>query len=370
MSLTSKITYSNVRLTMRRERHVLAIGSGFIYKKNSKFYIVTAWHNLSGRNSHSLRPLHDIGGLPDNIVVDFPVEYEVGGIVYYSRVPIRISIDDGGGAKYLVHAQSWPRVDVAIIPIDLDSSFQVEMFLSTGEVREYEWAIFAQKSRDIKLDIPSLEGNDLISVPYIDVHQSRIKHTVGDDLFLVGFPAGIVDRHINPIWKRATIATDPSMGWNGQSQFLVDAASRKGMSGCVALYFSRDGNIPSPDGSTLMLLRPVYAIHGVYVGRIGDDLFEAQVGIIWDKKVINDIIDGKKYGISTKIIELDPDKIRETVSEIYPTGADHMKYINGEPALDFLIHDIMVKLNGRANPSEVGAEIRRLAGQKVSSLGG
>ena len=44
---------------------------------------------------------------------------------------------------------------------------------------------------------------------------------VSDDIFIIGYPKGITDYTMQPIWKRATIATAPHMGWEQQEQFLV-----------------------------------------------------------------------------------------------------------------------------------------------------
>jgi hypothetical protein len=37
---------------------------------------------------------------------------------------------------------------------------------------------------------------------------------------------------------------------------------------------------------------------GIYSGRVGDDTFLAQLGIVWKSRVIDEIIEGRKIGLS------------------------------------------------------------------------
>jgi len=67
------------------------------------------------------------------------------------------------------------------------------------------------------------------------------------------------------------------------------------MSGAPAIYYNRDGKINTGNlyykGS-----EPVSILHGIYVGRIGSTSeFEAQIGKVWKRKVIDEIIDNKIY---------------------------------------------------------------------------
>ncbi len=168
------------------------------------------------------------------------------------------------------------------------------------------------------IDVVALSDSEVSVQLPADLLTHKIEHTVGDDLFLLGFPAGVTDYTLQPIWKRATIATEPRLGWNKQKQFLVDSASRKGMSGGAALYFSKMGQLPVSLGSSVMILQPLHILHGIYVGRIGDSEFEAQVGVVWKKEIIDEIIDSGVPGTSTwqkscrRSRQMDPGSRRRT----------------------------------------------------------
>jgi hypothetical protein len=99
-----------------------------------------------------------------------------------------------------------------------------------------------------------------------------------------------------PIWKRATIASEPLVDPEGLPKVFVDTATRKGMSGSVAITQTLQvGPYPKKDGSNSNTLMAITKeILGVYSGRIGASTIEAQLGIVWKKHVIDEIIGGVK----------------------------------------------------------------------------
>lgn len=45
----------------------LAVGTAFFYRRNDKLYLVSNWHNLSGRHPETKEPLATHCGVPDRI---------------------------------------------------------------------------------------------------------------------------------------------------------------------------------------------------------------------------------------------------------------------------------------------------------------
>lgn len=366
--MTLDITYSTVRLILRHDKTALGVGSGFLYRRDGHYFLVTAWHNLTGRHSETLKPIHSQGGLPNNLIADMPqVFQQVSGERSYLRMPVRFDFDDKSETTYLVHRQPWPRVDVAVLPFDPRVDLVHEFYLSTGETCEAEMPLIFEQPDGSQMSIVAFtDFPTSVSLPADFITSDQIVHTVGDDLFLLGFPAGIMDQSVTPIWKRATIATeDPSNGWNRQKQFLVDSASRKGMSGGPALYFSKRGHVPVEPGSSISIGQPFHILHGVYVGRLGDSEFEAQVGVVWKKEAIDEIIDNGIAGISTWGIECNFDQIEATVAAEYPAGADHSIYLENKPGLYYFTYNVMEKLGGRCAPEVVQMKIKELAARKM-----
>lgn len=98
---------------------------------------------------------------------------------------------------------------------------------------------------------------DIVAIPITQINKidSLLQYTVAfnkqnlhtnleliptTELFIVGFPLGFGQNNIYPIWKKGTIATDPSIHFQGEGfpNFLVDATTRGGMSGSPVFYRS------------------------------------------------------------------------------------------------------------------------------------
>ncbi len=232
--MTANITYSVVPIVLRYNGVRLAIGSGFLYCKGGKLYLVTAWHNLSGRDSISLDVLSSKGALPNEIAIDFPHAVNNGATTDYFRTSVVIPLEDDGGCNYWVHSQKWPRVDVAVIPLDTAASYKTETRVPEGDIY--------CGSTTLIFNV----GQSLSAIPCV-MHTRRPgteAHSAGDDLFIIGYPEGVTDYLSNPIWKRATIAVEYDQGWNGNNRFLVDSATRKGLSGGLAIYYNKKGGLP------------------------------------------------------------------------------------------------------------------------------
>lgn len=123
---------SAVHLQMRKGKTPLSIGSGVIYERNGKLYIVTAWHNLSGRHAETLRPLSSTGGPPDNVVASIGLAVSSPSGDMMVRMPFTIPVETGESSQYLVHPRGWPRIDVAVLPLDPKSKYDTEIRASNG----------------------------------------------------------------------------------------------------------------------------------------------------------------------------------------------------------------------------------------------
>ncbi len=55
--------------------------------------------------------------------------------------------------------------------------------------------------------------------------------SVGSEVFIIGYPLGIAKQLNLPIWKRGSIASEFSVPFNGSPLFVIDSATREGLSG-------------------------------------------------------------------------------------------------------------------------------------------
>jgi hypothetical protein len=141
------------------------------------------------------------------------------------------------------------------------------------------------------LAMPKADPNVDVKLYVANEGESPLAVRVGTDVFIVGFPKGLAHQEIFPVWKRGTIATEPGLPFNDSLVFLVDTATREGMSGSpvyarsngFAAEFEGGGGAVGPGVHTRFL--------GVYSGRYGaEDEFSVQLGRVWRRELIDEII--------------------------------------------------------------------------------
>jgi hypothetical protein len=76
---------------------------------------------------------------------------------------------------------------------------------------------------------------DLYPINLITSKPLRIR--VGMEVFILGYPFGASPPAF-PVWKRGTIASEPDLARLTQGYYLVDTASRPGMSGAPVILRS------------------------------------------------------------------------------------------------------------------------------------
>jgi hypothetical protein len=349
---------SVVHLTMRKGTQPLAIGSGVLYERNGKCYIATAWHNLTGRHSESLRPLSSTGGVPDNAVAVVPLIVNGLGQSSAVRLPFTLPLETDENTSYLVHPVGWPRIDAAVIPIDPDAAFAQELRFATGDVHQQLCSMRTSGGLGATTDLQPIQRCAGAYATCGITPEDLLE--LGDDLFVLGYPRGISDFFASPIWKRATVASDPHVGWNRWPKFLVDCASREGMSGAPVVSYSRTGLVDA-NGVTFQGVPRSALLQGIYVGRVVDPasssedrMFEAQIGTVWKREVLDEIIDANVPALHSSQVGVGPSIIEEAVRAKWPRDPDyHMKVLQRTEFQSGVAQVILEHLNGNADPSPV-----------------
>jgi hypothetical protein len=350
---------------MRYDKKILAIGSGVLYEKDNQSYIITAWHNISGRHTETLEPLSKELAIPNNIIASIDVETKQGDFMGYSRMSITIPLVENEEMTYFIHSQGYPKVDVVAIPLDLEKEYVMEGSIASGENINLSIQLKRKQPNSLETNVVHIQDCEFKSYDIGNYSESLY---VSDDIFIIGYPKGITDYTVQPLWKRATIATSPHLGWEQQEQFLVDCASKEGMSGAPAIYYNRDGKINTGNiyykGS-----EPVCILHGIYVGRIGSTSeLEAQIGKVWKRKIIDEIIDSKIYDFLPYELILSNSDIEQVIKEEWPKdNKNYSKMLLDEKATYkyYFLNSIMEKINGRANKNEVIKLILGFAKKKL-----
>jgi len=122
---------------------------------------------------------------------------------------------------------------------------------------------------------------------------AALRIAVGMEVFVLGYPFEI-KMPAYPVWKRGSIASEPVLVRQTENYMLVDTASRPGMSGAPVIRRSWT-NDTLDRGVMALVDPPLNKFIGVYSGRVPTDHpHEAQVGLVWDAALIEEIIAGNK----------------------------------------------------------------------------
>ncbi len=234
-----------IKIKLYFDETYLALGTAFVYKKNDNYYLVSNWHNFSGRDPDNDQPLSPTAAIPNKIKCKLVLNKEILEWEDYS-----FDLIENDQRKWLQHPRYKSKVDIAILPIRIPTKFK------PNPINDYEF--------------------------------TNLRIEIARDVFILGFPKGINGRKELPIWKRASIASEPGGNY---PKILVDTATREGMSGSPVIMQHKGYFIKTDDDEDWTT--DAYQFLGIYSGRLGEDELKAQLGIVWKKELINEIIESK-----------------------------------------------------------------------------
>jgi hypothetical protein len=248
---------------------IMSTGTGFFYEYKDEVYLITNGHNVTRTNPEQNQRITYSAAFPVKIKTKMKYEISEDTIGFSDLITINLYEDElFKNPIWYVHPKHGYLVDVIAIPFEsIKKSFSnIKMF----PINKFSF--------DEKYEVE-----------------------VSDEVFIIGYPFDITSGKDLPIWKRGTIATEPNIDLENLPKIFVDTASRSGMSGSPVI-FKRVG-LHGYDGVKMKGNETIGTITnfvGVYSGRIGaEDEFKAQLGIIWKKEVIEEIIEGKTIGSIT-----------------------------------------------------------------------
>jgi Trypsin-like peptidase domain len=230
------------------------IGSAtaFFVEHKQCYYLVSNWHVLSGCNVHTGQPLVS-SAIPDMLKISY-LNKDL------KRINACVKLNDkDSNARWLQHPKRGQEVDIAAVKVIFSDPANTPLPTSC-EATEYS-----------------------------------VRMRVGDDAFVIGYPLGISSDHDLPIWKRASIASEPGFGVNGNEIILLDTATRKGMSGAPVFLVKREGYTQENGG--VAVNGEAFRFLGVYSGRLKEnDELSAQLGICWKPHLLIETLEGDCRG--------------------------------------------------------------------------
>lgn len=285
-------TYSQCpfEIQMWDDHGMLSTGSGFFYELDNTWFLVTNWHNLSGKNFLNNRPLMESRRFPTYIKVKLS-SYEIPGIPLqknsFTTVAQDVAIYENNQPLWFEHPTWGSFCDVVALPMERPQSCPEFMHNAANRISA-----------------------------------TRIPVEPGCAVFIIGFPRSISVGFGLPLWKSGYIASEPfydvtiggetsEMGGlqNGTKlpAFFIDSQTREGMSGSpvFALYIgSWDMSNPYKpidmeepgfwNRNDVALSGRGMEFIGCYSGRVGTNEEGAALGLCWREDVIKEVCFGKK----------------------------------------------------------------------------
>lgn len=231
----------------------LSTATCFFWKSGLHTYLVTNWHNLSGKNALTGKHIDQTyAAEPDRLSFLAYKNMDFSNVVEFT-ILIR---DKDGNPEWMEHPLHGRAVDVVCLKLH-----------------------------------PQIAQCVLWINQFI---KQKMQLSITDEVFVLGFPLGInVSR--TPIWKRATIASEPGLHADNLPKIYVDTASAKGMSGAPIV---RRTNFNSTGWANIQVSAEImYDVIGVYSGRVvRNGSLDAQLGVGWKTDVIEEIIAGGVRG--------------------------------------------------------------------------
>lgn len=270
-----KLNFAVCRLAVFHDAMPLSVATGFFHRvvvnDQPATCLVTNWHVLAGRNSDNpALVLHRTGALPN-------------------RLSARLVLNDQF-ASYL----SLPP-DVVHM-----QEFSISLYRNDGKAGWHQHPTLKNKI-DVALIIMPDMSSKFISVNIDEIATANdMAISIGLDLFVLGYPLGFSHFIDTPIWKRASIASEPHLeGSDAHRRVIVDATTRSGMSGSPVVaraythYLTESGEVKcSPHASRFI---------GIYASRPdiqGADEREssAEIGYVYKSGCIGEILQGLTLG--------------------------------------------------------------------------
>lgn len=247
-----------IPIKAKKGEATLGPATGFFYAFDNKLFLISNWHVFAGRNPYTGQPLLENGAIPDRI--EHPLHLKKLGA--FSRKNGSFLGNEDDETIWMQHPKG-QEIDLGAIYLhDIPEKFEV-----------YPANPPDQASEDVEL-------------------------RVADEVFITGFPLGLSKQGVIPVWKKGTVASEPNLPMDDNSPtFLVDTASREGMSGSPVFLRSNSGILSHAGGDISFSRGPRTKLVGVYSGRFGvNDEMAAQLGRVWHVAAIEEMLSSPRRG--------------------------------------------------------------------------
>jgi hypothetical protein len=244
------LSFSSIFIEPKYGDRKLGSATGFVWEYQNLHYLVTNWHVMTGFHPQTKQVISESGATPDVLRIWLHNAEHLGKWESHDLA----LFDNQGRPRWKEHRTFGADVDIAVICMDIPDKFSV--------------------------------------FPLNKISFDEFRVEISQDVFIIGFPRGITGSGRFPIWKRGSIASEPDIDLDNVPKVLIDSMTREGMSGSpvIAQYvgFYREDSEKISLSDWIGIGRKFL---GVYSGRLpGQDVFEAQLGIVWKASLIDEVI--------------------------------------------------------------------------------
>lgn len=250
MVQVTSISPTAVQIYLDRGDMNLAIGTGFPYLIENAPFLVSNWHNFSGRNSRTGRALHTMGALPDR--VRFVLWRRDNGVGEWKNY--WLEKPDEEASRWYEHPLLGRKVDVGCLPLK-------ENLSEYRHLSEFE--------------------ND------------EVRIRPGQSVTILGFPRGLHQQNL-PFWKGASVASEPEIDVNDLPLTMVDGLGARGLSGSPVFFHG--SRYEKMEGGWQLSGPNALRLVGIYSGR-DDELPQtetANLSRVWKASAIRETALGKR----------------------------------------------------------------------------
>lgn len=226
--------------------------TGFVVERETRRYLVTNFHVVSGRDPETQTNVAPSGVWPDAIRVWHNAAATLGRWVMKAE-PL---YDPQGIPLWLEHPVHHSKIDVIALPLT-----------DTAGIAIY--------------------GYD----PWAEV---RAAVSMAGSLSIAGFSFGVRYGGAMATWVQGFVASECEIDFGGLPRFLVDSRTRPGQSGSPVIFYTTSGNFRDIHGNTFLAGGTIEEFVGVYSGRINE---ESDLGFVWKASVVREIVDNGVRGI-------------------------------------------------------------------------
>jgi hypothetical protein len=246
MTAIDRFSLCTVPLELLANNKPMGVATGLVWKRGQQHYLVTNWHVITGKNTQTGKL--ELPARPDSFRALFNIRTG-----YYGKSETSIDLRDTNGKPLWFVHPSGGRIDVVVLPLNLSGPTAA------------------------------------VDLSPINLYTSKpLRIQIGMEVFILGYPFGMEPPGF-PIWKRGTIASEPDLVLSTTGYYLVDTASRPGMSGAPVILRSWTNDYV--DGSVRAIMdTPATNFIGIYSGRLYAASDEAQIGVVWHQSYIEEII--------------------------------------------------------------------------------